>query len=222
MTSMPRPELRLVRETLESVLAPNLASATLFEALEAFGGTLPNTPSDVLAFVQGPLLASLRRRHGGGADPLIADLARILAPTDVRRDRDLEITREVPLESQQVLVFVLSTSDGLATKIEVALGTHRVATLSYDEAPRFSKAAAFRPPSLVLVDCASFPPIEPSAMPALLAPLPPTTVRGLWGTDTPYGAVLMRQLVDAKSTFTSIDRREGLPPILDLIRARSR
>jgi len=216
---MKRPELRMIRDALESVLSPALVDSTLEAAIRA-AGREPQTPGDLVALVNGPLRAALAGRHGAAADDVIDDLLRALVPAEEARRGSSEITRELPLESAQVLVLVLSSSDTLGLELEHALGTNIVATLTYDEPVRAEKAIAFRPPAIVIIDGATFPLIEPSAMPALLSQLPTTTVRAVWGTDTPYGGAVLAELAARRAVFTPLDRREGIAPILDLIRAR--
>lgn len=209
----------MIRDALESVLSPDLAARMLEEAIQV-AGRLPESPGDVVALVNGPLRSALTRRHGAAADDVIDDLLRVLVPKEEPRRASSEITRELPLETAQVLVLVLSSSDALGLQIEQALGSDQVATLTYDEHARAEKALGFRPPALLIVDGAAFPMIEPSAMPGLFGKLPPTTVRAVWGTDTPYGGAVLAELADRRTSFTPLDRREGLAPILDLIRAR--
>ena len=71
-----------------------------------------------------------------------------------------------------------------------------------------------------LIDGASFPLIEPSDLPEILGALPPTSVRAVWGTDTPYGAAAVAELTAKRVAFTPLDRREGVTPVVDLVRAR--
>lgn len=217
---MRHPELRLIRDALEAVLSPELAAHTIDEAVRSMPDAL-SSPSELVALVNGPLRAALARRHGSAADDVIDDLLRVLvsrAPASSSRSQD--VTREMPLEPAQVLVFVLSSSEALGGEIERSLGTDHVATLTWDDANRLRKAIAFKPPAIVLVDGASFAPIEPSEMPEIFAALPPTSVRAVWGTDTPYGAAVIGELAAKGAPFTPLDRREGIAPVVDLVRAR--
>lgn len=218
--TMRHPELRLIRDALEAVLSPELAATAIDEAVRAMPNAL-SSPSEIVGLVNGPLRAALAKRHGAAADDVIDDLLRMLvarAPAPASRSQD--ITREMPLETAQVLVFVLSSSEALGTEIEQAVGTDNVATLTWDDPQRLRKAIAFKPPAIVLVDGASFPSIEPSETPDIFAALPPTTVRAVWGTDTPYGAAVLAELAAKRAPFTPLDRREGIAPVVDLVRAR--
>lgn len=216
---MKRPELRLIRDALEAVLSPELAAGTLDQALRAMPDALASS-SETVALVHGPLRAALTKHHGAAADDVIDDLLRMLvsrAPAPSGRAQDA--TREIALVAQ-VLVFVLSSSEQLAEAIQQGLGTEHVTTLTYDEAARVRKAIAFKAPAIAIVDGAGFPRIEPSSVPEILEALPPTSVRAVWGTDTPYGASVVASLASRRAAFTPLDRREGIAPVLDLVRAR--
>ena len=107
-----RPELRLVREKLESVLAPELASSILFESLGEVGGMPPATGEATLALVEGPLARVIGRRVRGAEGKMIVteliDLLRqIVGPTMTpvtplsrAQVRELEITLEMPEAAQ--------------------------------------------------------------------------------------------------------------------------
>jgi hypothetical protein len=217
---MRRPDLRSIRDALEAVLSPEHAASTIDEALRSMPSAL-SSPNELVGLVNGPLRTALAKRHGAAADDVIDDLLRMLVGrTPSPRTASQDITRELPLESAQVVVFVLSSSETIGTELERALGTHAVATATFDDPPRARKAIAFKAPAIVIVDGASFPSIEPREMPTLLAGLPPTTVRAVWGTDTPYGATVVGELAAKRAPFTPLDRREGIVPIVDLVRAR--
>ncbi len=216
---MSRRELRLIRDALDSVLSPALAASTLEDAIERMGGP-PETPGEVMTLLNGPLRVALERTHGAAADDVIDDLLQLLTPRADPAAPVSEVTRELPIETAQVFVFVLSSSEALGREIEDALGSDRVMALTYEEPERLEKALAFRPPSIVIIDGASFPMIEPSRLPQLLASLPETTVRAIWGIDTPFGSAALSELAHQRGSFTPLDRREGIAPVLDLIRAR--
>jgi hypothetical protein len=218
---MRRPELRLVQSALESVLAPELALQTFREAVGAAGAP-PASTAELISFLHGPLRAALERRLGGPtADTVVDDLLGALAPrAEEPRTASTETTRELPIETAQVSVVVLSASPALATGLVDALGPERVAPSTAGSVATAVGMLAARRPALVLVDGAAFPSIEPRDLPDLLGELPRTTVRALWGTDTPYGAAALAALVERRAPVTPLDRREGLAPIVDLVRAR--
>jgi hypothetical protein len=217
---MRRPELRLIQSTIESVLSPALADQTYRDAITALGGE-PATSSDVLELVNGPLRVSLARRLGrAAADDVVDDLLATLVTTAPPRPASAEATRELPLEREQVCVLVLSSTDALARALAAELGPRRleVATAGTPEEARAWLAT--HAAGIVMIDGASFASIEPTSLPALLAPLPTTTVRAVWAVDAPYGAAALGALVEAHAPVTPLDRREGLATVVDLVRAR--
>src|SRR5690349_19595584 len=60
--TMRRAELVMVREALEGVVSPTLATTLLFEALEASGRPPPATIEEMRAFAHGPLDDAVRKR----------------------------------------------------------------------------------------------------------------------------------------------------------------
>jgi hypothetical protein len=214
---MRRPELRLVQSTLESVLSPELADLTYREAT---AGGEPESPSDVVDLVHGPLRAALGRRLGrSAADDVVDELLATLVTAAPPRSPSAEATRELPLERGRVGILVLSSTDALARALAAELPDQLAMTTAGTLAEARS-ALAMVAPRIVLVDGASFASIEPASLVQLLAPLPTTTVRAVWAVDAPYGAAALGALVDARATVTPLDRREGLATIVDLVRAR--
>lgn len=226
-----RPELRLVRESLEAVVAPTIVSSVIFEALEHTGGQLPGGPGAVRDLVDGALRDALARRLGGDAHALIDDVVALLdaltsrsaaraptAPPPSRPDR--EVTLEVMLDERPVLVLVVAGSTDLATRLQAALGSARVTAIPTSVLAKLREQIKIGAPQLVLIDAADFAAIEPDELALELAKLPSTAVRAIWGADLPYGAALLRGLVERGAPATPFDRREGIDPMLDLIRSR--
>lgn len=219
---MRRPEHRIVFDALEAVLAPTLVAELLVEACGS-DRELPERLADLVTFVHGPLRIGLARRLGPAAHDVVDDVLRALSSAGHDAGRpSAEVTRELPLEVAQVLVFVLSSTETLGGALEQALGSARVTVLTYEDQARVERAFALRPPGIVVLDGADFPPIEPADLPRLFASLPPTTVRAIWGTDTPFGAAALGALLDARAPCTPLDRREGIALLVDLVRSRRR
>ncbi len=225
-----RPELRLVREKLESVVAPALAQAALFEALAEAGGKPPTSEDGVIALLEGPLLRALSDR----LDPddleqliseMIAAVRQVFAlqPAPQKgRFRELDATLEVRRGKGAVAVLVFSGTDDLAARLQVALGSDRVAARTCTSREEVELLLARSPvPPILLVDAVEFPPIEPVELAELIAGAPADTVRAIWGADLGYGGVVLGELVDRRVPATPLDRREGIDPLLDLVRSRA-
>ena len=212
-------ELQIVREALENVLSSRTAAAVLFEALSKRGGDIPASREALVAFLRGELRETLAVRQGPESVQLLNNIERMLERPSAR---GLDSTREVPLLANAVLVFVLAGSKVMARTIEAALGPMRVAVRTVATVEAFRSATAIAAPALVILECASFPAIEPADIAVLLGALPENTVRAVSGIDTPYGSAALAALSDARVPCTPIDRREGIEPLLDLIRSRRR
>lgn len=221
-----RPELRLVRERLESVLSPTVAGAALFEALGA--SPPPTSAQTTLALVTGPLTTALTARLGSEqAHLLIDEITVALGPalsqegSDGRPPRG-DTTLEIPLSGAgKLLVIVLSSSESMATQLEGALGTERVSAVAVRTAMGLRRALDAIAPGVVIVDAATFPTIEPAEVATTLSQLPRAVLRAIWGSDLPYGAVTMTECAQLGVTVTPLDRREGTAPLIDLLRART-
>lgn len=218
-----QPELRVIREALDAVLAPTIASAIIFDALAANGGVGPENPTSALGFVRGHLRHALERRVGSDADETIENLEQVLTMIAQRpkpREHDQEVTREVITVSHPVVVYVISSEPLLASALQNALGQHQVSALHISELEAVLEDSVLGPPQIVLVDGADFPAIEPEELAARLRSLPGPTVRAIWGADLPYGASVLQTMLRERVPATPIDRREGIEPVVDLIRSR--
>lgn len=227
-----RPELRLVREHLETVLSPPVAASVLFTALEA--GKMPESALDVARLVDGPLRTVLvARMRQAEVDSVVGDVLSALAPAlstsgsvasspmGYRGD----VTLEVPISStgEAVRLVVMAGSETFAQQIEAALGPLRVTAVTLRSVLGLRRVltVAVTAPDIVVIDASRFPAIEPTDLADALAAMPATTARIVWGADLPYGESLMREVLARKAQATSIDRSEGVEPILDLIGSRS-
>lgn len=228
--SAERPELRLVRESLEAVLAPTAVSSVLFEALETLGGKPPADADGFRLFVDVPLRGALGRRLGADVDSIVDGVLATLdamttapPPRAGRRApsrRELDVTREVFLDDRPVTVAVVSSSDEFAVRLQAALGGARVKAVPVPTLTKLGEVTYVATPAIVLVDAADFAAIEPEQLAGALEKLPETTVRAIWGADLPFGASVLRELVARSSPATPFDRREGIEPLLDLVRSR--
>lgn len=227
---MPReaPEIRLIRETLEGVIHPSTASTLLFQALHEHGGTIPQSTDDILALVDGPLARHLAERIGeemaeSVLQPMRAMLRSIAPPAARMRrraSRHEEPTRNVELSSETLPVYILSGSRRFADGLAAALGPDVMSPVYAKDAAMLRARLEQVPPAFVLVDASDFPAIEPSALCEMLAALPVDTVKAIWGADLPYGMTTLAAAQARRVRFTPFDRREGIEPLMDMIRSR--
>lgn len=222
-----RRELRLVRERLESVLSPNVAGAALFEALEAAGSS-PGSATAAVALVTGPLTDALIPRIGANDTHAIVDEILLALGPAVQEEQAsgrqgvrADTTLEIPLSKAGLPVLVLSAGDEMANQLEGALGADRISAAGVKTAMGLRRALDAIAPGVVIVDAARFPTIEPADVATALAALPRSVLRVIWGSDLPYGSVTSTECARLGVSTTSLDRREGIAPLVDLVRART-
>lgn len=225
---------RVLRRTLEESLDTGIVSSVLFEAIGAAGNRVPDTMADVLAIVRGPLQDVLTRRLG---HELALELVQLLEARLVTADgpktveqpldglasetRPEDATAAVPLAERAVRLMVLAGGRGFEHRVGVALGPGRVAPYTVSQTAALAEAHTTEP-HVVLVDATDFPPFGPAELLALTQRLPATTARVLWGAELPYGRSVARAVDGADPRWVLLELREGIDPLLDLIRSRRR
>lgn len=229
---MPReaPEIRLIRETLEGVLHPSTASTVFFDALQEAGGSLPSTPDEVMALVEGPLARKLADRIGDDeASSVLGQLTLMLLSVlpkkgerkpRKRASRHDEKTKDLMLTEETLPVYVLSSSAAFEGQLRASLGPHIMSTIAAGDLETLRERLTQVPPALVLVDASDFPAIEPSDLTEELARLPSHVVKAIWGADLPYGMGVLDAGAKRGVELTPFDRREGIEPLMDLVRSR--
>lgn len=232
-------ELRIVRESLEGVVAPSLQSTVMFEALESHGRELPRTTEELLTFVRSSLQDALVKRVGHReASAVVARIEQLLrsAPTltppaeaiDTRtppsgiRHRDRDVTTEIAIAREPVVVLVIAAGGSMVQRLHAALGRSRVTGVTANDVERVRGVTSSYTPPIVLVDATDFPAINPIELAGVLAKLPPTTACGVWGADLPYGKSVIAAMAAAESPAVAFARGEGVEPMLDLIKSRRR
>jgi hypothetical protein len=214
--------LYLVREELSSVVEDNVAGSLLFGALEL--GRLDDLPADAEAlveFVRGPLRDVTSRRIGEArAHQVCERIARILEKGMDRKFGDAATRRTAKLELGSGPLTVLVISRGpLAVWLRVALAPDFVDVRSLAGLSTSKGLLERLTPALVIVDAGEALHEEPGAVAAWLGGLLPEA-RVLWGTDSPWATDLCATLDRKGVEYVPVDRREGVEPLLDLVRSR--
>lgn len=228
---MPReaPEIRLIRESLEGVLHPSTASTVFFEALQEQGGALPTTLDDMRALVRGPLARGLAIRLGPeDAASLVTHVERMLeaiAPPPARAvrkrpSRHEEKTVDMMLSTETLPVYMLAGSSAFSDRLLAAVGPHVMSPLIISDMATLRARLTQIPPAFLLLDASDFPAIEPTELAAAIEEMPREMVRAIWGADLPYGMSLMDAALKRALSLTPFDRREGIEPLIDVIRSR--
>lgn len=222
----------MLRRALEESLEKHVASTVLFEALGAAGG-VPQTVEEVLRVVRGPLRDVLGRKlDAETADGLLGrieaqlqpyDLSTVELPLDelVEETRtDADATVQMPTEDRAVPVLVMATSGSFAARLQVTLGERRVDAYWAHDKDSFDEAVDLREPAIALIDGTDFASVDARDILAMFRVLPPTTARVLWGAELPYGRNVIELLGGEASGWVMLELREGISPLLDLVRSR--
>lgn len=227
---------RVLRRTLEQALDSRLASSLLFEALGASGGGVPQSREEVLAVVHGTLRDALARRVGQGEaasiveriDHALADAYDAVATQEVPLDQLAaqtspdEATAAFPTDDRAVRVIVVAGGRGFEQRLAVALGERRIAPHTVRSHEGLRQALDDDAPAIFLVDASDFPAIDPAHLLAAGEALPRATTCVLWGAELPYGKNLLRSIAAHERPWTTLELREGIDPLLDLVRSRRR
>ncbi len=216
------PVVHVIREALECVLAPEVASAVFFESLNGPAG-VPETKDEVVLMVRGPLFSALIERVGSDEAGMVVQ--RILTtlepmnPNAPRRSREEDATVAVPKDKRPVKVRVLAAGPGFATRLRYVLGPERAEV----EHTANADALLVEPapgPALVIIDATDFPHQGAEAIVTALAGLPAATTRVLWACELPFGQKCREAFLAASSPVLALARAEGIEPLLDVIRSR--
>jgi len=234
---MGRAELVMVREALEGVVSPTLATTLLFEALEASGRSPPATLEEMRAFAHGPLDEAVRRRMRDDEASEIrvrvgALFSRAMAsemPMAVDVDVDLGLegddadgtaTAQMTVVKRPVPVVVLSARSEFADRLVVCLGEDRVKTIAVGDDAALSKAVFAYSALVVVLDGAAPAPVDGAALAASLRRLPNGATTIVWASETEGGTALAENLSRAGAAAVTLGRADGIEPLLDLILSR--
>jgi hypothetical protein len=218
----------LIREALEGLIEPRVASSVIFDALERGGiDALPSEAAKLIGFIEGPLRAATTDRVGSStADDVVERLTGLLrtamatpagasGPGDVR-------TVEVPVGAGPVRVMVLGRGSALAVRLRAALGGDRVAVGASTAVPAAEHMATTLRPEIIVLDAVD-PVQDPvDSVAEMLARVPGKGTHLVWGREQPWASKISHALDERGIPFTPIDRLEGVDPLLDLIRSRPR
>lgn len=219
-----------MRETLEGTLAPAVATATLFEALDRWGRGIPADTAQVLELVRGPLATLLDSRLGPeSARELIAAVEQRLSaqlPADLDVDVDVADddegvkTTQMSAVPHPVSVLVVSASKIFGERLLTVLGDDRVYPHTVTDEPAFRHAMFSAAPLIAVVDTTHPPAIRPPVLAAALRGLPKQTVAVVWSTETDYGRETRVRLEQTDNDVVFLERKEGIEPLLDLVLSR--
>ena len=219
-------------------MSPNLAMALLFEALGAWGPDRPQSSSECIRFVRGPLMEVLVPRLGpseaasvgGRIVQMLTHLASSPPPTSTgAKARELlsaaageRDTTPMPTWQMPVMVVVASGKWLFADRLTAALGAHRVATLVADDAGKLARACRPYAPGVIVIDGEDPPAIVPEKLVTALAGLPVTVLRTVWADQTDYGQRVLATAERAGIGITPLGGRDSILPLCDIVRSLRR
>lgn len=240
--------VRILREALESVLSQAAAAAVVFEGLSAWGERVPSDATELREALEGPIREALTRRlpaHEAAelVRALVLALATAEATTDVKNAVDVDLseldertderpttprprfpnersTRGLPTRTGPVPVLVLAGTRSFAARLRLAVGAGRVAPTQVRdlEGLRGALAAAA---ALVIVDATDIPPVDPDTVVRALAEVGSGCVPVVYGSDLPFGRRVAQALASRRVRAVTIAQRDGIEPIIDLVRSFS-
>lgn len=227
-----RADVQLVRETLEGALAPAVATAVLFDALEHWGRGIPADSGEVLELVRGSLARILDQRLTPDTrDALLAALeerlVELTSAADIELDIDLDEDDEDDTRTSQmaavphpVSVLVVSASDGFGSRLLTAIGANRVHPRTVGDENGLRHATFSLSPLVTVLDACAPPNIRAAAAAMALKGLPDRTLAVVWGADTAYGHEVQVRLEQAGARAICLARAEGIEPLLDVVLSR--
>ncbi len=234
-------EIVLIREALEGVMAPEVATAIIFDAL-AQANTPPQGLHEARSFVDGPLSDVMSRRVR--ADDVTSIIRLMQGAIDAAIDRDgLDVDVEIDAlasasgegstETQQmstitrpVPVVVVASGTTFADRLGLCLGEDRVYTTTVGTAAALRKALFAHFPMLVVFDASAIGEIDAESIADVLRGFPDNVVPVLWAGETAWGERLMaiapRNSASRGPALVTLERKEGIEPLCDLVLSRFR
>lgn len=220
----------MVREVLEGIVSPTVATAVLFEALEESHEAPPETLEDMRRFARGPLGSAVRRKVRSEEAAAIVERvetlfaraaeAESLSVEIVVDSADVTATAQLTVVKSPVPVLVLSGVESFARRLEACLGRDRIATTTVQDAGGLTRAVFAEEPIFVLVDATEPVPIDEVALTGALLRLPDSTTPVIWGSESRTGQDLIRRAERDGVNVVPIARADGIEPLLDLVLSR--
>lgn len=227
----------LLREALEGVVAPEVATALIYDALELSGQRPPKSLEETRTFAEHALAEAIRRKvRADQASEILNTIDELFAraidgdgvAVDVEIDHeawdesDPTATTQMAVVQKPVPVIVLGAGETFAEKLVVCLGEDRVHTIAVGDETTFRKAVFAYSPLIVLIDGTSPAAVEPRTLTAMLRGVPVSAMPVLWGAESGWSRAVLPGLESAGVPLVTLTRDEGIEPLLDLVLARFR
>jgi len=224
-------ELQLVRDRLGIALGEDAAAAVFMAALEIYGGRLPRTVEQVERFVDGPLRTSLTQlADQGTADRVVqrllsGSLSTVppgieVSGTHPRRPASVLEETTVGARTGPVRLVVIARSPRLAERLRLSVGADDVAVGVATDPQQGGRLAHEVNASMVIIDGTDVPPGGADDYVDGLGGLASDVLLLLWTEGGPEAERLQTGLEFCSLRVTVMDRREGVHPLIDIVRSR--
>ncbi len=231
------PELQRVRDQLGAAVGAEAAAKVLFEALDHHGGSLPCGSREIAAFVEGPLRAAIERQLGrSAAERVVASLGpgddeaevTVLGPDAGSGARARSLTpaagflcdTTVGSRKGPVRLIAIARGGRLAERLRLAVGADDVA-VGVAHSPQQACDLAYQiNASMIIIDGTDIPPGGEDQFVDGLGGLPSDVMLVLWSEGGPSAERLTAGLEFCSLRVTVLDRREGVAPLIDMVRAQ--
>ncbi len=237
-TSTSRDELReltLVREALEAVLTPQLASRLLYLALVEFGLEPPSNATDLGRFIHDALTPVLSEHlDEGRASEIVSSIRQVVRdrPRVVSRGSAItlpppgfgvegETTEELPMLTPLLHVAVFAASASLARRLATTFGGRRVECAPLIDIGDFRRLTQSPNAQILIIDATDLTQASPESLAQALGDLERRVLRVVWGADLPFGRRVKQHLPETDDQVIHLRCDDGIEPLLDLIRART-
>jgi len=210
----------LIREALEGLVEARTASAIVFDALGR-AEAIPQDVDGLILFLEGPLHECTSRQAGSNVAASLVE--RVLAMFRAGSpSRDVATTLQLPRGTGPVRVMVLSRNTILSLRLRAALGPDVVGVAAVCELGKARTAIERMGPEVLILDGVEPMVDDPAALSEVIALVPSPATRAIWGGELRWAAAAVAAFAADQQEVTPVDRREGVEPLLDLIRSRLR
>lgn len=217
--------MQLIREAMEGLLDAQLASSIIGEALS--GADEPTESEQLLSFVRGPLRAVAISRVGSARAGDLVERAEFLfrsmgVPNQTlrARGRAAQNTVEVSLPRGPSRVAIISGNRALERGLRAAFAGENVGVQTSKNLVNLENYRNQFKPEVIIVDA-----VDPICDHDGLAHALGSSQRNkpicvVWGCEQPWGVRMTQVLENHNLAFVPMDRKEGVYPLMDLIRSR--
>ncbi|MFW5921467.1 MAG: hypothetical protein ACOCUS_06470, partial [Polyangiales bacterium] len=193
-------------------------------ALDRTGGEGPGERRALEQLVRGALSDVLQQRLGAQqGDALASELAKAIDETPVsgphRRGQAFELATTIGTQTGPARLVVVARGTGLAERLRAAVGADGIAVAPAADPARGGQLAHEMGASMVVVDTTDVPEGGTDAFVDGLGGLPDDMMVVVWGTGGPEVETMQEELAFCGLRVTTLDRREGIEPLIDLMRA---